>query len=134
NNNFSSRLEKTIEIFDLSQKKWEEIGKSAYGIKDNKEFTDLVSNVIIELTQANEKTSDEEYNSNDKYEGKIVNIIKRKDNWFGFIKLDEFQDNVYFDNRGINQPLAALAPGVNIVCEVVKGASKPFATNITMVE
>ena len=134
NNNFSSRLEKTIEIFDLSQKKWEEIGKSAYGIKDNKEFTDLVSNVIIDLTQANEKTSDEEYNSNDKYEGKIVNIIKRKDNWFGFIKLDEFQDNVYFDNRGINQPLAALAPGVNIVCEVVKGASKPFATNITMVE
>lgn len=134
NNNFSSRLEKTIEIFDHSQKKWEEIGKSAYGIKDNKEFTDLVSNVIIELTQPNEKTVDEEYNIYDKYEGKIVNIIKRKDHWFGFIKLDEFQDNVYFDHRGINHSLTALAPGVNIVCEVVKGASKPFATNITMVE
>ncbi|NIF38537.1 AIPR family protein [Enterobacter sp. Tr-810] len=134
NKNFPALLEKTIEIFDYSQKKWEEFGKSAYGIKDNKEFTDLVSNIIVELTQVREEKVDEEYKNEDKYEGKIVNIIKRKDHWFGFIKLEEFQDNIYFDNRGTDYSLTSLSPGVNIICEVEKGVSKPYATNITMIE
>ncbi|MDZ7324069.1 AIPR family protein [Kosakonia sacchari] len=132
--NFSSRLDKALEIFDYSQRKWEEIGKSAYGIKDNKEFTDLVSSIIIESTQTSEKPGDEDYRGDDKYEGKIVNIVKRKDHWFGFIKLDEYQDNIYFDQRGLNHPLNSLKPGVSVVCEIIKGGAKPFATNITKID
>ncbi|TKT98850.1 hypothetical protein FDW89_16880 [Citrobacter sp. wls830] len=131
---FEKKLELTISIFNLSQNRWKEIGKSAYGIKDNKDFTDLLKQMILEENNNTTKDDNDYECDNTKLEGVVVNIIKRKDHWFGFIKTDDNQDNIYFDHRGLTESVGSIQPGMNVICEINTNNTKPFATNIRLVD
>lgn len=131
---FEKKLELTISIFNLSQNRWKEIGKSAYGIKDNKDFTDLLKQIILEENNNTTKDDNDYECDNTKLEGVVVNIIKRKDHWFGFIKTDDNQDNIYFDHRGLTESVGSIQPGMNVICEINTNNTKPFATNIRLVD
>lgn len=130
--NFSKNLEKTIKLFDDCQRKWEEIGKSAYGIKDNKEFTDHMNNMIKNEIKNNQPLTIVEESNDEKTEGKVINIVTRSGHWFGFISPGPDMDNIYFDRRGLAEGVNFIRPGTYVTYEINRMNQKPFATNITL--
>jgi hypothetical protein len=132
-NKISVNIRKTIETFEIAQRKWQEKGKSYYGIKDNKEFVVLVKELIYDSGIKKELIKTEIDEKEDKviFSGRIVSIIKRNDIWFGFIDRGQLEDNIYFDNRGYNESINLLFVNCIVNYEIGHNAKGEMAINIS---
>ncbi|UTC45434.1 hypothetical protein E4N72_01940 [Treponema vincentii] len=124
-NNFPDTIQTAIKLFEIAQKRWQDQGKSYYGIKDNKGFTELLAEVINPKEKYIEKM-----NNKSIFSGRIINIIRRSNNWFGFIERDSQFDNLYFDARGYNGNIDNLAINQIIYYEIGSNQQGEMAVNI----
>ncbi|MGF2879182.1 AIPR family protein [Acinetobacter johnsonii] len=83
---------KSLDLMNKAVNSWvNELGKSKFAIKDNKEFTiHLLKNIKLDSSILNSSL----------YTGKIANIITKNGNTFGFINYGNDQ-SIYFDNRSV---------------------------------
>lgn len=93
---------KSIALFDSTRKEWSDVLKKNYhGVKDNKEFTDLL---IQKLRNTNQPTTDLAEDPDFIYKGKIIKIIKdRYGKYCGFI--ERKPNNIFFHSssaKGLN--------------------------------
>jgi hypothetical protein len=99
--NFTTNLPKTLALFDKAKETWINIGKSFYGIKDSKDFTDHLETLLQNYRSTKpEDVLDIPDSAPTVYSGRIANIVKRNEIWFGFIDRGTEHDNIYFDKRG----------------------------------
>lgn len=129
--NLNITLKKSIEIFNKVQKKWQEQGKSFYGMKDNKEFTDLLLKEINPQKVFDEKIAEEKINQ--QLVGRIVTIIKKNGIWFGFIDQGSNYDNIYFDNRGYSNDVNDLQINLKVMYEVGYNQQGEMAKNVILI-
>lgn len=130
-NQFASQVKEVLQVFDSTQKMWTQ-SKSRYGIKDNKEFTELL------ITQAREHfmksqvpKKDEETKT--KYQGSILRIIWNGGTWFGFIKRGEQHENLYFNNRSYRGEARNLLPDIKVEFELGHGDKGDYAKNVVLI-
>jgi cold shock CspA family protein len=130
---FNEQLQNTINTYDRVQEVWISRGKSFHGIKDNKEFTDLL---IETLHSPNSQVESNEYNDVEDepfYEGKVLNIIWRGDVWFGFIKRGRYEDNLYFDSRGFEGDVSKLTNQTRVRYEIGQNMRGDMAINVELI-
>lgn len=128
--NFKVEIHNVLKVFDKIQKKWNE-SKSRFGIKDNKEFTDLLVKLSREhFIQSQDPVIKEETY---RHKGKILRVTWRHGVWFGFIKRGIQYDNIYFDSRAYNGELRDLIPGTEVEFELGKRLKGEFARNVRIV-
>jgi len=104
-----------------------------FGIKDNREFTDLL------LQQARQrfakvsvpKTRDDERNT---CEGTVLRIVWKHGLWFGFIKRESALENVYFDSRGYDGAPEALTPESRVRFEISRSDRGLYARHVTLAD
>jgi hypothetical protein len=132
-NKISVNMKKTIEIFEIAQRIWQESGKSHYGIKDNKEFTVLLKTQICNSKIKKDviKPDMDEKEDIVTLSGRIVSIIKRNGTWFGFIDRGQFEDNIYFDCNGYNASVDSLFVNCTVNYEIGHNAKGKMAINIS---
>jgi hypothetical protein len=134
-NIFYEQVQTTLEVFDQAQTIWAKRGKSSHGIKDNKEFTDLLLELLrpqVSTTKAIDTKEVEEKPM--VYEGRIVNIIWRNGIWFGFIKRGAFEENIYFDDRGYLGDPNILSNYSQVRYEIGRNQQGDMAINIVLVD
>lgn len=132
---YLGQLERTLKIFDDAQQKWIDMGKSSYGMKDNKEFTDIINEQIslAMTTPLFPEETDYEPLLPAKYTGKIINIIRRQGRWFGFIDRGAEEDNLYFDQRGFLEDAKDLRPNLILEYELGSNNVGQMAMNIRLI-
>lgn len=132
-NSFDMQILKVLEAFDSIQKLWLELNKSPHGIKDNKEFTDL----LIENSRKYFIQNQPPINEKDAvtvYEGSILRIIPKKSHWFGFIERGYQYENVYFDNRVYKGDISKLLPKTRVKFEIGDDKKPSFATKVELID
>jgi cold shock CspA family protein len=126
---FSLHAKQAIDVFESAYKAWIERGGSPYGIKDNKDFTDLL------VTHAKKQFSRSEspnVQEDDKTasEGVILRVLWRNGVWYGFIKRGSAYENVYFDSRAYRGEPRELLPARRVKFDVVSGDRGLYAKNL----
>lgn len=135
---FDDCLHKARAVFKQCEQKWISIGKSRYGMKDTKDFTDeltcICREIFVNKTQNIEKLP--QYIHEKWFYGKILSYIN-KDKWFAFIKCKDFENNVYFDNKSYNSEIRKLVPGqkcrFTIPLDIAKGEEAVCATKVELI-
>ncbi|MGA3326203.1 MAG: AIPR family protein [Terriglobia bacterium] len=128
---FDRQAKAVLEVFDKAHRLWTQKGGSRFGIKDNKEFTDL----LIQQTArhfAHQLRPAPREETREQSEGQILRIIYRNGVWFGFIKRRAEQENIYFDGRGYKGDPAELVVGRKVTFEVGRSEKALFARNVTL--
>jgi cold shock CspA family protein len=130
---FVDLLAVVLDAFDRVEHLWRQRGGSQYGIKDNREFTDLLTQQVREQfsTCVTGKAEDAE---RDVSRGVVLRIVWRHGVWFGFIKRGADLENVYFDSRGFRGDPDDLAPGTRVKLVVAKGERGVFARSVVAEE
>lgn len=129
---FENQIAKVLQVFDATQNLWTE-SKSAYGIKDNKEFTDLL------IKQSREHFIQNQVPRNEKdaetiYSGTILTIKGKNERWYGFIKRGYQYENVYFNNLAYKGDVAKLVPQAKVKFEMGNNERPNFATNVELID
>ncbi|MFH1009176.1 MAG: AIPR family protein [Candidatus Latescibacterota bacterium] len=130
---FDEQLQNTLAIFDDAQETWLSRGKSHHGIKDNKEFTDLLIEIIRPTITQHKVVKDVEEKPT-VYEGRVINIIWRDGKWFGFIKRGNYEDNLYFDSRGHKGDPSKLTYYTQVRYEIGHNQQGDMAINVELVD
>ncbi len=128
---FENQIRIALDAFDGAERRWKHAGGSPYGIKDNKDFTDLLIKECRERfsKDSGPKLPDE---VSDSTRGEVLNIIWRHGLWFGFIKRGGDLENVYFDSRSYRGEADDLAPGARVRLTVGKSDRGTFAKSVTL--
>jgi len=127
---FASQARTVLDAFDHVERLWKGDGRSRHGIKDNKEFTDLlVQEVRKTFSKEVSKPVEEE---RDTSKGEVLRIVWRHGVWFGFIKRGVELENVYFDSRGFRGDPDELEPGTRVRLELAKGDRGTFARSVVL--
>lgn len=130
---FEDQIKKVIKVFDKTKNIWtKDINKSRHGIKDNREFTELliaqsresfmgtsVPEVVVEVGAVRK--------------GKILRMKWDGDSWFGFIKIGGQFQNIYFNKKGYSGEIRNLIPGFDVEFELAHGTNGDFAKNVKIV-
>ena len=129
---FEKQLKSVLLVFDSSQKKWSQ-NKSRFGIKDNKEFTELL------LKQSREYYMDAQTPITDDvaklvHQGKILRINWNGGSWFGFIKREGPYDNLFFNNRSYRGEPRNLLQDSKVTFEIGHNEKGEHATNVVIVK
>lgn len=127
---FGIHLKKSLSIFEQAQKLWQERGKSSFGIKDNKEFTDLLIEILRSIGPEITSTVDDEPAW---FKGIITNIIWRNGIWFGFIKRGPYSENIYFDSRGFKGDTNRLVPLTPVKYKIGSNYQGEMAVNVEII-
>lgn len=116
---FQSRTDAAVKIFDGAMSEWLRRGRSRYGIKDSKDFTDLLQ---AQFRDTPGPRLDIEQRASEVGPGKILRMIWKDDgHWFGFIRRGPYDENLYFDNRAYSGDLTKLVPGTEVTYELDQG-------------
>ncbi|MCG8643718.1 MAG: AIPR family protein [Desulfobacterales bacterium] len=130
---FSKKLPLIVEIFDKVSKRWTQSGKSRFGIKESKDFADLlIKEARREFIGNGEPTADQKVDST-LNKGEILNIIWRHGLWFGFIRRGENKENIYFDSRGFDGNIDQLTPYTIVTYKTSKSIKGEYAYNVEMI-
>jgi cold shock CspA family protein len=130
---FAARLRKVLDIFDATQDLWAKNNRSRFGIKDSKDFSELLIKEAREYFIQSPALADEEDNQVI-HKGTILRIIWKKDYWFGFIKHgNQYEDNVYFDSRDYRGDVKNLSPNTPVQFEIGKNDKGYFGTNVQLI-
>jgi cold shock CspA family protein len=130
---FAERLKQVLNIFDATENLWIRDGKSRYGMKDNKDFTDLLLKQAREYFIQGQVLVDE---VDDKviHQGTVLRIIWKQDHWFGFIKQgNQYEDNAYFDSRDYQGDIKDLSPDTPVQFEIRKNNRGYSAINVQLI-
>lgn len=130
---FDRKLKEVLDVFDGCLRIWtKDQSRSRHGIKDNKDFTELLlSESRKRFIQGSELVPVEDYPT---YSGNILRVIFRDGVWFGFIDRGYQYDNVYFDSRGFRGDVRDLLPGLPVSFELCDGDRGPFGRNVVIIE
>lgn len=128
---FGKQVREVLKVFDKAYSLWVQQGGSRFGIKDNKDFTDLLIKEALNHFTQNELPK-EQIATVEGNGGKILHIVWRNGIWFGFIKRGTELENVYFDSRGYGGEPRELIPGRQVKFEMAKGDRGLFARNVTL--
>jgi cold shock CspA family protein len=129
---FDEQVRRVLTVFDYTWRVWTSY-RSRFGIKDNKEFTDLLITEANKYFEINEsETSPESQEEPIVLEGNILRIIWRHGLWFGFIRRGLEHENVYFDNRGYLGELRELLPNTRVSFELGLGPKGEYARNVAL--
>lgn len=128
---FGNTVKEVLSCFDAVYKLWIQKGGSRFGIKDNKEFTDLLLQHAAERYMQSQpsRVQDE---GREVHQGELLRVIWRNGVWFGFIKRGFQYENVYFDSRGYRGEARELVPNRRLKFEIAKGEKGLFAKNVTL--
>lgn len=117
-------------IFDGAVDVWT-VSKSKYGIKDNKEFTDLLIEQCRKFLVKKEMPVATK-NEPIKYSGSILRMIWNEGKWFCFINRGGDYENVYFDNRDYVGDARDLLPNTAVNFEIVDTPKGKRAKNVIL--
>lgn len=129
---FEQQIIKVLEVFDITQNLWAQ-SRSPYGIKDNKDFTDLLIEKSREYFIQNQVPIIEK-DSETIYEGAILTIKSKNGRWFGFIKRGYQYENVYFDSRAYKGDVSKLLPHTKVKFEIENDKRSSFATKVELID
>lgn len=129
---FQKRIPEYIEIFKSAIEEWVNKGKSSYGIKDNKDFTNLLNDFISKKYFKGKELRPIE--DNPPHIGKLLSFKMLENNkWFAFIKRGGNQSNIYFNEKAYKGEVRKLIPGVTLTYSLLDKkkdrASKVSLTN-----
>lgn len=128
---FAQQIKVVLALFDKTHKTWTQQGGSPFGIKDNREFTDLlITQVRTSFAQGQRAKSDDQ--AGEVSEGRILRVVWRNGVWFGFIKRGPLQENVYFDSRAYKGEPRRLAPDEKVTFEIGRNDRGLFARNVSI--
>lgn len=128
---FDRQLREVLQVFDKSYGLWTRKGGSRFGIKDRKEFTEiLLQESRTHFVHKPHPASHEETRAGS--EGRILRMIQRHGLWFGFIKRSADQENVYFDSRGYKGDPAKLVPNTEVVFDLARSEKGLFARDVSI--
>jgi cold shock CspA family protein len=130
---FGQQTKAVLDVFDKTHRMWTQKGESRFGIKDNKEFTDLLLQQARARFTQTQRPKDHE-DLAEVYEGQVLRIIWRGGVWFGFIKRDAEQENVYFDSRAYKGEPRELGPNRRVRFELGQGEKGWFARNLSFAD
>ena len=130
---FKKQAREALEVFDKTLRLWTDQGGSRFGIKDNKEFTDLLVRQAQQRFTTNQGSRVRE-DETEQCEGEVLRIVWRHGVWFGFIKRGVELDNVYFDSRGFRGEARELIPEQRVRFEIGKGTRGLFARNVALMD
>lgn len=128
---FGQQVKEVLGVFDTAYKLWTQKGGSRFGIKDNREFTDLLLQQAARKFIQNQPSRDPHENRRT-CEGEILRVIWRNGIWFGFIKRGFEYENVYFDGRGYQGEPRELVPDRRVRFEIAKSEKGFYAKNVTL--
>ena len=133
---FGNQIKGVLNVFDTTLKIWAGNNRSRHAIKDNKEFTDLLTKksreyFINNQTSIGEISKDE---GNTIHTGKILRVIWKGVVWFGFIKRGWQYENVYFDSRGYKGEPTELTQNRKVKFEIGHNDKGDFARNIVFID
>lgn len=131
---FGLKMAEVLKLFDVTHKQWTAKGGSPFGIKDNKEFTELLLRLARHHFTESPLVAGHLDDDSQTLEGFVLRIVWRHGVWFGFIKRGVQLENLYFDSRGYNDEPRELIPGRRVRFEVGKGERGLFAKNVILVE
>jgi hypothetical protein len=118
-------------VFDDTYLLWTQKGGSRFGIKDNKEFTELLlQQAARKFTQIQASTDQDD--GKEMCDGEILRVIWRNGVWFGFIKHGVDYENVYFDSRGYHGEARDLIPNRRLRFEIATSTKGQFAKNVIL--
>lgn len=129
---FEKQVKSVLHEFDLTQQVWTQ-SKSRFGIKDNKEFTELLIKQSREYFMNAQVPVKEEENQI-VYQGKILRINWNGTTWFGFIKRGGQYDNLYFNNRSYRGEARDLLPDLKVEFEIGHGVKGDYAKNVVLMK
>lgn len=129
--NFKNHVDEVLKVFDETRKKWTE-SKSRFGIKDNKEFTDLLIRKSREYFIQNQNPSNAE--DTPLLDGEVLRLMWKHGVWFGFIKRGLQYENIYFDSRGFKGEPRDLIPGTRVKFELVRRDKGDYAQHVRVVQ
>lgn len=115
----NTTLKNVYKVFNKCLDEWTKSGKSKFGIKDTEEFTKLLDSISREtFVNKTLKIPDDsitaEINKQQWHEGVILSFRQKPAGWFAFIKTPDFEENVYFDNRGYKDFINKITPGTKV--------------------
>lgn len=144
---FAQHVQCAVDCFEETVNIWLRSGRSRFGMKDSKDFTDqllrqarsrfiegepLVTSEDHRPTEKDEMSSATSETSGLTHEGEILDIIWRDGRWFAFIKGGRFDENIYFDARAfVGDPLT-LARGSRVTYEASFGQRGPYAATVKL--
>jgi hypothetical protein len=129
---FAEKVVKVLSVFDETQMLWSK-SKSPYGIKDNKEFTDLLVEQSRKYFTQNLIPAREENNEKLVYRGTVLRIIQKGKGWYGFIKRGNQYENVYFDSRSYQGNVQDLCLGDVVNFEIGNNGKGDFGVNVNQI-
>lgn len=114
--NFPETLKKVINTFYTCRTSWINSGKSQFAIKDSKDFTDLTTQYArdIFVNKTLQIENDNAINESEQWLLGEILSVKFRERWFGFIKANECDENVYFDKRSYKEQERNLIPGKKV--------------------
>jgi cold shock CspA family protein len=128
---FEQQVKAVLDVFETASKLWTKKGGSRFGMKDNREFTDLLlQQAARRFTQG--PLPSEQDDGRQASEGEILQIIWRNGVWFGFIKRGFEYENVYFDSRGYRGEPRELVPKRKVRFEIATSRKGLFAKSVTL--
>ena len=138
---FDERVEIVKKTFERCRSEWVKSGKSKFSIKDNIEFTEHLTRIARELfvnrTTNLEGSSSKPFIEEDEQwlYGKVLSVIHKEAHWFAFIKTDDCDENVYFDNRSCKEQNIKQGTAVRFLMDSasVKAGTRYFATKVEIV-
>jgi cold shock CspA family protein len=127
---FSSHVHEVLSVFDEAIEKWVADGNSFHGIKDRKDFTEL----LLRITKAKYLSLPllTEAKDNLWLKGKILNIRIEQGRWYGFIKQFNNMENVYFDNRSFNDDIRKVKNNLEVEYQLAEGKRKLHALAVRL--
>ncbi len=135
---FDDTFQNVRAVFKRCEQKWISGGKSRYGMKDNKEFTNeltcICREIFVNKTETIENIS---LNTPEKwFNGRILSYRERV-GWFAFIKSKDFENNVYFDKKSYRGEVRKLVPGqkcrFTVSSKIIKGEEAFCAVKVELV-
>ena len=93
-------LVETVDYFDYLTREWINTGGSKYGIKDSKQFTDLLIKSLSMKGGVKYPIKTVEALGEEHENGTIINLVYHDDeHWYAFVKPEDEGENLYFDKR-----------------------------------
>jgi cold shock CspA family protein len=118
-----------LDVFDKTYSLWTQ-RRSRFGIKDNKDFTELLLSEVRKRFLKSQPPQQEEIK--EICEGQILSIIWRNGVWYGWIKRGVEHENVYFDSRGYKGETGKLVQNRKVRFEIGRNDKGVFARNVSL--
>lgn len=126
-------------LFKMSFNEWIGLGHNRYAVKEKKEFVDFLTDKArvkyVDKSAKKDKIDDKDsINAAPRRRGRILSIRIKNGSWFAFIKVNDNEENVYFDNFTYNGEFKDIIEGQFVSFKEakrnVRGAEMLYALDV----